>query len=160
MYADDLILLSETKDGLQSCLNKLKEYSLKWNLKINLKKTQVIIFQNGGYRGILPTFKFGESELKLVKEYNYLGTVISNTGNFQLNENILKKKGLRASYLLTKSLKHAKPSSAIRIFEKVIEPILMYNCEIALAYLPKTWDYTRFVFDNIQCARNPGVGKN
>jgi hypothetical protein len=23
----------------------------------------------------------------------------------------------------------------------------MYNCEIALAYLPKTWDYTRFVFD-------------
>ena len=23
----------------------------------------------------------------------------------------------------------------------------MYNCEIALAYLPKTWDYTRFIFD-------------
>ena len=147
MYADDLFLMSETKEGLQNCLNKLQEYTMKWNLKINIKKTQVIIFQNGGYKGVLPTFKFGESELKTVKEYKYLGTLISNTGNFRLNENNLKKKGLRATYLLTRSLRHAKPSSAIRIFEKVIEPILMYNCEIALAYLPKTWDYTRFIFD-------------
>ena len=85
--------------------------------------------------------------MKIVKEYKYLGTIISNTGNFKLNEVNLKKKGLRATYLLTRSLKHAKPSSAIRIFEKVIEPILMYNCEIALAYLPKTWDYTRFVLE-------------
>ena len=121
------------------------EYTKKWNLKINTKKTQVIIFQNGGYKGLPPTFKFGEKELQTVKEYKYLGTIISNTGNFSLTEINLKKKGLRATYLLTGSLKHAKPSSAIRIFEKVIEPILLYNCEIALAYLPKTWDYTRFV---------------
>ena len=85
--------------------------------------------------------------MKTVKEYKYLGTIISNTGNFNLNEINLKKKGLRASYLLGRSLKHAKPSSAIKIFEKVTEPILLYNCEIALAYLPKTWDYTRFVLE-------------
>ncbi len=147
MYADDLILMSETKEGLQNCLNNLEEYTLKWNLKINLKKTQVIIFQNGGYKGQLPTFYFGTTQLKIVKEYKYLGTIISNTGNFNLNETNLKKKGLRASYLLTKSLNGAKPSSAIKIFEKIIEPILLYNCEIALAYLPKTWDCSKFGID-------------
>ena len=36
MYADDLILMSETKEGLQNCLNKLQEYTMKWNLKINI----------------------------------------------------------------------------------------------------------------------------
>ena len=147
MYADDLIIMSETKEGLQNCLNNLEEYTLKWNLRVNLKKTQVIVFQNGGYKGQLPSFYFGNIQLKMVKEYKYLGTLISNTGNFSLNETNLKKKGLRASYLLTKSLKGTKPSSTIKLFEKIIEPILLYNCEIALAYLPKTWDYTRFVFD-------------
>ena len=35
----------------------------------------------------------------------------------------------------------------IKLYEKIVEPILTYNCEVALAYLPKTWDYTRFVLD-------------
>ena len=39
---------------------------------------------------------------------------------------------------------NAKPSTSIKIFEKVVEPILRYNCEIAHAYLPKTWDYKKF----------------
>ena len=147
MYADDLILMSETENGLQSCLDKLKQYTLKWNLNINIKKTQVIIFQNGGYKGRLPVFKFGPHNLKIVKEYKYLGSIISNTGNFRINEVNLKKKGLRASFLLTKNLKTAKPSSMIKLYEKIVEPILTYNCEVALAYLPRTWDYTRFVFD-------------
>ena len=147
MYADDLIIMSETENGLQSCLDKLKQYTLKWNLNINIKKTQVIIFQTGGYKGRLPDFKFGPHNLKIVKEYKYLGTIISNTGNFRINEINLKKKGLRASFLLTKSLKTAKPSSMIKLYEKIVEPILTYNCEVALAYLPKTWDYTRFVLD-------------
>ena len=36
MYADDLILISETEVGL----HKLDEYVKKWQLKINIKKTK------------------------------------------------------------------------------------------------------------------------
>ena len=43
----------------------------------------------------MPSFKFNGTELKLVKEYKYLGTTVTNTGNFKLNEINLKKKGLR-----------------------------------------------------------------
>ena len=39
MYADDLIIMSETKEGLQKQLNKLNEYCMKWKLdKLTLKK--------------------------------------------------------------------------------------------------------------------------
>ena len=61
-----------------------------------------------------------------------------------MNEINLKKKGLRASYLVSKIAMQAKPSSSIKIFEKVVEPILMYNCEVSLAYVPKSWNYDKF----------------
>ena len=114
---------------------------------VNLKKTQIIIFKESGYKGKMPAFKFGNSALKLVKEYKYLGTTVTNTGNFKLNEVYLKKKGLRATYLLTQSIRYSKPSTAIKLFEKIVEPILTYNCEVALATLPKSWDYGKFVFN-------------
>ena len=147
MYADDLILLSESESGLQNCLKKLEEYTKRWNLKVNLKKTQIMIFSTSGYRGKMPSFIFDKSHLKLVKEYKYLGTTITNTGNFKLNEVYLKKKGLRATYLLTQSIKNSKPSTAIKLFEKIVEPILTYNCEVALASIPKSWDYYKFVLN-------------
>ena len=39
---------------------------------------------------------------------------------------------------------YSKPSSSIRIFEKVVEPILTYNSEVSLAYFPMTWDLGKF----------------
>ena len=44
-YADDLILISRSAAGLQKQLNILYDYSEKWLLKINLKKTKTLIFQ-------------------------------------------------------------------------------------------------------------------
>ena len=35
LYADDLVLLSESESGLLSCLDKLNVYSKKWKLDIN-----------------------------------------------------------------------------------------------------------------------------
>ena len=154
MYADDLILLSESKDGLQSCLNKLDQYTKQWDLKLNLKKTKIMIFQSTGRR--IPTsFTFGENVVQTATEYKYLGTVITNTGSFKLNEIKLKQKGLRASFIITKNIgPYAKPSTSIRIFEKIIEPILLHNSEISGAYFPNSWNYEKFV------EKNGTLGKN
>ena len=40
LYADDLVLISESKEGLQYSLNKLFDYSKKWHLNVNVKKTK------------------------------------------------------------------------------------------------------------------------
>ena len=40
MYADDIVLLSESKEGLQRCLAKLETYTEKWKMKLNHKKTK------------------------------------------------------------------------------------------------------------------------
>ena len=38
MYADDLVLMSVSKEGLQKCLDDLQIYCNKWKLKVNTKK--------------------------------------------------------------------------------------------------------------------------
>ena len=45
-FADDLILLSTNKEGLQKSLDCLSRYCSKWNLTVNLNKTNVMIFSN------------------------------------------------------------------------------------------------------------------
>ena len=42
MYADDLILISESKEGLQKQINKLSEYCDKWKLEVNVKKSKIM----------------------------------------------------------------------------------------------------------------------
>ena len=48
MYADDLLILSETENGLTKSLERLSNYAKKWKLKISAKKTKVIVFNKAG----------------------------------------------------------------------------------------------------------------
>uniref|UniRef100_A0A671UAW8 ribonuclease H n=1 Tax=Sparus aurata TaxID=8175 RepID=A0A671UAW8_SPAAU len=45
LYADDLVLLSPTKEGLQQHLNLLHTFCQSWALTVNPKKTKIMIFQ-------------------------------------------------------------------------------------------------------------------
>ena len=45
IYADDLVILSRSKSGLQNCLDQLHEWCENWLLQINTKKTKIMIFQ-------------------------------------------------------------------------------------------------------------------
>lgn len=44
MFADDILHLSESAEGLQKSLDKLSEYCKKWQLSVNVKKTKAISF--------------------------------------------------------------------------------------------------------------------
>ena len=48
LYADDLLLLSESAEGLQNCMNKVYNYCLNWGLAINYNKSKVMIFDKSG----------------------------------------------------------------------------------------------------------------
>ena len=91
MYADDLVILSSSESGLQECLNRLQTYMNDCHLNINLKKTKIICFQKNGH---IPKkiFYFGNQIVEKTSSYKYLGTIITNTGNFRMNELNLKKR--------------------------------------------------------------------
>ena len=48
MYADDLLILSATENGLTESLERLSNYAKKWKLKISAKKTKIIVLNKAG----------------------------------------------------------------------------------------------------------------
>ena len=53
MYADDVILLSTSREGLQNCLNSLYAYAEKWKLKVNTEKKlkKLHLMEGATYKG-------------------------------------------------------------------------------------------------------------
>ena len=80
LYADDLVLLSQFRSGLQDSLANLESYVERWRLAINLKKSKVLIFGSKSQRNLYITSKwcFGGELLQCVEEYVYLGHSIGN----------------------------------------------------------------------------------
>ena len=48
MYADDLLIISETEAGLDNSLQRLEKYAKRWKLKISQKKTKIMVFNKQG----------------------------------------------------------------------------------------------------------------
>ena len=55
LFADDLLILSETKKGLQHSLNNLSNYCDNWQLAINVNKSKSMIFKQN-YTKTKPSF--------------------------------------------------------------------------------------------------------
>ena len=45
LYADDILIFSESAEGLRKGLDILKGYCEKWKLIVNLNKTKIMIFR-------------------------------------------------------------------------------------------------------------------
>ena len=48
LFADDIVLLSDTIIGLQNQLNILAKKSTELDLHVYLEKSNIVIFRNGG----------------------------------------------------------------------------------------------------------------
>ena len=65
MYADDIIVMSTTEEGLQKVIDYMYSYCDKWRLKVNSDKTKVTMF--GSSKIDSRTFSFscnGKKNLK------------------------------------------------------------------------------------------------
>ena len=130
MFADDLILLSDSALGLQNCLTELEKYCRKWKLTVNIKKTKILIFNKGGH--IIKRFKFylDDSELETVTNYCYLGIVFSSSGNFNLAMENLYEKARKALFKLKQYNLKDDVKTAFKLFNALILPILRYGSEV------------------------------
>ena len=143
LYADDLVILSRSKSGLQNCLNQLNEWCNKWLMEINTKKTKIMIFQkhNSKLRTDLQ-FHIGNNKIDTTKEYTYLGLKLVQNGKFKLAQQQLSEKALHALYKIRKKvvLHKLSPRTATKMFDSIISPILLYNSEIWGAYEKNDFD--------------------
>ena len=137
MYADDLILISTTKESLQHSLDSLQAYCEKWKLDINYKKSKVMVFSKGTQKE-KNKYTINNITLEIVREYKYLGIVI-NCKNCSFTPTLkdLHCKGSRAMYALFSLLpvKLLSIKTLLKIFDACIAPIILYSSEVWTPYI-------------------------
>ena len=65
-------------------LDKLQQYCHKWKLTVNTRKTKTMIVAKR-HVAIANFFTFNGNVIETCKSYPYLGSLISNNGQFKLN---------------------------------------------------------------------------
>jgi len=76
LYADDIVVLAESEDDLKRGLILLEEYCDRWKLTVNISKTKVMVFRNGGPVRKNLQFVYKGEVLEIVNKFTYLGIVL------------------------------------------------------------------------------------
>ena len=131
LFADDLVLISTSQQGLNNCLEKLSQYCTTWQIDLNLKKSKVIIFNPTGRILNGYNFNFQGKPLEIVKTYCYLGIDIACSGSFRIGRLNLMGKARKAMSPLLSIISDFKMSckNSLKLFHSFIRPIALYNSE-------------------------------
>jgi len=130
MFADDIVLFSDSSTGLQNSLDKLKLYCEKWHLTVNTEKTKVLIFNKNGRLLKNHIFKFGEEIVEIVKNYCYLGIIFCVSGSFKQAVHSLLDKAMKAFFALKQYDIRNNVKVALKLFQTLVLPIAKYGCEV------------------------------
>lgn len=134
LYADDLVILTDTQIMAQKALNALAEFCSKNHMKVNKKKTKVMVFRQGGRISPSTKFYYEDENLEIVQEFCYLGVLFSTKGTFRkAMERSLTKAGIA-----TGSTKAIMVKSKLQAWEAREK---MYKATITstLLYAAETW---------------------
>ena len=96
LYADDIVLISESEKSLQEMLDTVHRWCQKWQLGINCSKTQVIHFRKSSEQETNFVFKIGDKHIEKVQKYKYLGVELNSSLNFSETVETLANAGSRS----------------------------------------------------------------
>ena len=77
LYADDIVLISDSSEGMQRHLDTLRTFALDSGMSVNLDKTKVMVFNTTPQwiRRSALTFTYGKNVVEYTNAYTYLEVV-------------------------------------------------------------------------------------
>ena len=133
MYADDICAVNDTIGRIQSQMNILQSFCGKYGLAVNLNKTKLMVFRNGGILKRNEKVYFKGERLEYVNSYKYLGLTMSPTLHWNVAIKTLRKQAEKAVLcikLLGNQCGHLPLNVAFKLFDSKVLPILCYGSEI------------------------------
>ena len=131
IWADDILILSDSVEGLNLKLETLNLYCHENVLKINTEKTKCMTFNKTG-RIIRRNFFLGDTKLENVRSYKYLGLVFTPSGELKTALDDLRSRALKAYMCLKHKmgiLFYTYVEETIKLFDTIIKPILTYSSD-------------------------------
>ena len=133
MYADDIVLLAESKRDLQRMLNAVTEYSRQWRFRVNPKKgkSEVMVFgknRKEERKWWLAGVEIGETDM-----YKYLGIELRSGLSFKAYKTrILREAKRRMMETWTMGMRKGElpVKDCERVWQALVRPVLEYGAEI------------------------------
>jgi hypothetical protein len=138
LYADDLVVLADSKEELQVGVDSVVLYCSESNLDINIPKTKVLIF----HKGRLPKdslLYLADAVIPRVNSFCYLGFTFTTQLSWaqHVNKMCVKAKA-RTAFLFSKlPLAQLPLPVVLMIFRIYVTPIFRYGLFLWLANCPK-----------------------
>ena len=133
MYADDLVLLGENENDLQSLLDVLYKWCDNWNVQVNCEKSAVIHFRPHSKTQTTHSFTCGNNDINVLNSYKYLGLVLTDSLNSELTVKSVAQSANRALGLLICKVKTnggVPYECFVKLFDRLVWPIISYGASI------------------------------
>lgn len=133
LYADDIVILSDSPNILQNMIDKLYTYCNIWSLKVNLAKSKILIFRSGTRISNNLKWNYGEDDIEIVNNYRYLGMDLNFNLSFKKHiENKLTTSKMAISSTWARYINHPKISNSnkLKIFNAASKSIMFYGAQI------------------------------
>lgn len=133
LFADDIVLVSETPIGLQTQLNNLHLAACKLELKVNMDKSNIIVFRKGGYLAARERWIYNGVQMPVVNAYKYLGLYFTTKLSFKYSCQDLVSRAKRVVFSIL-SLMYKCDSRPTKVFFKLfdtqVQPVVNYGAEV------------------------------
>ena len=136
-YADDLVLLSDEKEKLQESLQIFDKAVADAGMEMSVAKTKVMQTGKGAGKDDISLDFGARGTVKEVKEFKYLGSLITNDGSMtrEISERIVKAGGVFARMRRNVFAVRAMAKSVkMRVYAASVLSVLLYGSE--------TWNIT------------------
>ena len=132
-YADDMASTSDTVRGLQAQINIIFNFCQRTDLKVNMPKTEVIAFRNGGYLREYERWHFNGEPIETVSSYKYMGLQITPKLIWTYAKECLSiqaKKSIVSLNKLQSTVGYFDYTEMFKLFDTMIKPVLCYGSEV------------------------------
>ena len=126
-YADDIILVAESKEELKSLLMKVKEESEKVGLKLHIQKTKIMA------SGPITSWQIDRETMEIVTDFIFGGGASKITADGDCSHEIkgcllLGRKVMTNLDSRVKSRRITLPTN-VHLEKAIVFPVVMYGCE-------------------------------
>ena len=120
-------ILKEDQSQIQSQINELNSYAIENEMKINLKKTKVMLFNTGKVNDFTPTTKIDGELLEVVEEMKLLGVKITSDLKWNSNTKYIVNKAYSRLWILKRlKIMGANQQELLDTYFKKVRSVLEY----------------------------------
>ena len=124
-YADDITLMAESEEALQSLLMKVKEESEKVGLKLKIQKTKIMA------SGPITSWQIDGETVETVTGFIFLGSTITTDGDcsHEIERRLLPGRKVMTNLDSILKSRNITLPSKVCLVKAMVLPVVMYGCE-------------------------------